>query len=124
MKSIRSNTKELLYNVQSDLATLQKKEQRWFPDMPFLYQCTSRQIEIWIITQIPTRLIQVDPWEVASFCKVKCDLPLQKTLTKQLLPTSDKCLVTCQNHKYFRYFSRAYLKAVYLNSQVLYLKYC
>ena len=122
MKSIRSNTKELLYNVvQSDLATLQKKSKDGFQTCLF---STNAHLGRLRFGSLPTRLIQVDPWEVASFCKVKCDLPLQKTLTKQLLPTSDKCLVTCQNHKYFRYFSRAYLKAVYLNSQVLYLKYC
>ena len=78
----------------------------------FFYQCTSCQIEIWIITHANPRGIhgRLHLCKVKWFCVLLRD---NKTLTKRKrLPKSDKCLLTCQSHKYFWHLSKVYLKAV------------
>ena len=78
----------------------------------FFYQCTSCQIEIWIITHANPRGIhgRLHLCKVKWFCVL---LRYNKTLTKRKrLPKSDKCLLTCQSHKYFWHLSKVYLKAV------------
>ena len=74
------------------------------------YTYAHLEIEIWIITH-------ANPGGIHGrlhLCKVKWFsvlLRYNKTLTKRL-PKSDKCLLTCQSHKYVWYLTKAYLKAV------------